>query len=195
MPGRKLRFYAAAGVFALGLGGVYVALIGPTSTYVNGLLPALLVRGIGIPLFSTCATLALLSAVPQGQAGLASGTLGMARNIGTAFGVATLGVIFNRQIATALPAQLGNLPAAEMNDDHRRRRQLHRHRRRAGAGARRCRDPARLRDPRRDHRRLLRPRHGRGPLPEAAPRAAGSRISCRSPARSSIRRRDGGLTR
>jgi DHA2 family methylenomycin A resistance protein-like MFS transporter len=111
--GTKLRFYAAAGVFALGVGGGYVALIGPTSTYVSGLLPALLVRGIGIPLFSTCATLALLSAVPQGQAGLASGTLGMARNIGTAFGVATLGVIFNRQIATTLPAQLGDLPAAE----------------------------------------------------------------------------------
>jgi EmrB/QacA subfamily drug resistance transporter len=112
--GSKLRFYAAAGVFALGLGGVYVALIGPTSTYVNGLLPALLVRGIGIPFFSTCATLALLSAVPQGQAGLASGTLGMARNIGTAFGVATLGVIFNQQIATTLPAQLGALPATEI---------------------------------------------------------------------------------
>ncbi len=36
----------------------------------------------------------------------------MARNVGTAFGITTLGVIFNQQIATALPAQLGDLPPA-----------------------------------------------------------------------------------
>jgi len=39
----------------------------------------------------------------------------MARNVGTAFGITTLGVIFNQQIATALPAQLGDLPAAEVS--------------------------------------------------------------------------------
>jgi len=36
----------------------------------------------------------------------------MARNVGTAFAITTLGVIFNQQLATALPAQLGDLLAA-----------------------------------------------------------------------------------
>ena len=111
--GKGLRFFAAAGVFALGLAGLYVARIGPDSTYTSGLLPALFARGIGIPLFSTCATLALLSAVPLGKAGLASGTLGMARNVGTAFGIAALGVVFNARLDRVLPAQLADLPAAQ----------------------------------------------------------------------------------
>ena len=55
------------------------------------MLPGLLVRGFGLPIFSTLATLALRAAVPNGMAGLASGTLGMTRNVGTAFGVAILG--------------------------------------------------------------------------------------------------------
>ena len=108
-----MRFFAAAGVFALGLAGLYVARIGPDSTYTSGLLPALFARGIGIPLFSTCATLALLSAVPLGKAGLASGTLGMARNVGTAFGIAALGVVFNARLDSTLPARLADLPAAQ----------------------------------------------------------------------------------
>ena len=108
--GKRLHLIAAVGVFALGCGCLYAARTGPESTYATSLLPALVIRGFGIPLFQTCATLALLAAVPQSKVGLASGTLGMARNVGTAFGVAMLGIVYHGQIAGALPARLGDLP-------------------------------------------------------------------------------------
>ncbi len=76
------------------------------STYADGLLPAFLMRGLAIPVFMSCATLMVMSAVPQKMSGLASGTIGMARNIGTAFGVAVLSQIYLFHINTTLPASL-----------------------------------------------------------------------------------------
>jgi DHA2 family methylenomycin A resistance protein-like MFS transporter len=111
--GTRLSLIAAAGVFALGVGCLYAARTGAESTYATSLLPALVIRGFGIPLFQTCATLALLGAVAPGMVGLASGTLGMARNVGTAFGVAMLGIVFRQQLTTTLPSHLGDLPAAQ----------------------------------------------------------------------------------
>jgi hypothetical protein len=76
-------------LLAIGVSFFYVAVtLTPQSTYVGGLLPTFLVRGLAIPVVSSCTTLAVMSAVPTKLSGLASGTLGMARNIGTAFGVA-----------------------------------------------------------------------------------------------------------
>jgi hypothetical protein len=65
-----------------------------------------LMRGIAIPIFTSCVTLAVVSAVPAKQSGLASGTLGMARNIGTAFGVAILSQVYLFHVNTAIPASL-----------------------------------------------------------------------------------------
>ena len=76
------------------------------STYVNGLLPAFLMRGLAIPVFSSCATLTVMSAVPKKLSGLASGTIGMARNIGTAFGVAVLSQVYLFHVNTTIPASL-----------------------------------------------------------------------------------------
>ena len=89
-----------------------VVILTPQSNYVSGLLPTFLVRGLAIPIISSCATLAVVSAVSAKQAGLASGTLGMARNIGTAFGVAILGQIYLLHINAALPAYLASSRAA-----------------------------------------------------------------------------------
>ena len=85
----------------------YVAVtLTPQSTYIGGLLPTFLVRGLAIPIVSSCTTLAVMSAVPTKQSGLASGTLGMARNIGTAFGVAVLSQVYLFHINTTLPSSL-----------------------------------------------------------------------------------------
>jgi hypothetical protein len=111
--GSRLSLIAAGGVFFLGVGCLVAARTGPDSTYATSLLPALVIRGFGIPLFQTCATLALLGAVSQSKVGLASGTLGMARNVGTAFGIALLGLVYHQQLATVLPGRLANLPPAE----------------------------------------------------------------------------------
>jgi EmrB/QacA subfamily drug resistance transporter len=76
------------------------------STYVNGVLPAFLMRGLAIPVFMSCATLAVISAVPKKLSGLASGTIGMARNIGTAFGIAVLSQIYLLRVNTTIPTSL-----------------------------------------------------------------------------------------
>jgi MFS transporter, DHA2 family, methylenomycin A resistance protein len=90
----------------LGLSFLYAAIVlNPNSTYVDGLLPTLIGRGIGIPIFFSCATFVIMRALPLGKSGLASGTLGMARNIGTAFGIAALGQVFTGQINSAIAQQ------------------------------------------------------------------------------------------
>ena len=111
--GPRLRIFIAFGVLAIGLSYLYVALtLTPQGSYAGGLLPAFLVRGIGIPVFTSCATLAVVSAVPREQSGLASGTLGMARNIGTAFGVAVLSQVYLSHINAAIPPHLATIRTA-----------------------------------------------------------------------------------
>jgi len=101
---QRLHLLIAFGVLMIGISFLYVALVlTPQSSYAGGLLPSFLARGIGIPIFSSCSTLAVMSAVPKAQSGLASGTLGMARNIGTAFGVAILNQVYLFHIDTAFP--------------------------------------------------------------------------------------------
>ncbi len=110
--GSRLRLVAACGLLAMGLSSLYVAwTVNLAGNYTTSFLPALLVRGVGIPLFSACATLAVVGAVSAGKSGLAAGTLGMARNIGTALGVAVLGQVYLDQVQGALANHLGFLPA------------------------------------------------------------------------------------
>jgi DHA2 family methylenomycin A resistance protein-like MFS transporter len=105
--GRRLYVFIVLGLVAMGLSFLYIVItLTPQSTYVGGLLPAFLVRGFAIPIVSSCATLAVVSAVPKEQSGLASGTLGMARNIGTAFGVAVLSQVYLFHIDENLPQYL-----------------------------------------------------------------------------------------
>ena len=104
--GRRLYAFLILGLLAIGLSYLYVVLtLTPQSNYVGGLLPAFLVRGFGIPIVSSCATLAVMGAVSKQQSGLASGTLGMARNIGTAFGVAVLGQVYLSHINERAPTE------------------------------------------------------------------------------------------
>ena len=109
---RRYAFLVLA-LLAIGLSYLYVVVtLTPQSNYVSGLLPTFLVRGLAIPIVSSCATLAVVSAVSTRQAGLASGTLGMARNIGTAFGVAVLSQVYLFQVNTTLPSSLTTSQAA-----------------------------------------------------------------------------------
>ncbi len=103
---RRYTFLIVA-LLTIGLSFLYVMVtLTPQSDYAGGLLPTFLLRGLAIPVFSSFATLAVVSAVSMKQAGLASGTLGMARNIGTAFGVAVLSQVYLFHINTTLPSSL-----------------------------------------------------------------------------------------
>lgn len=105
--GRRLYALLVIGLLVIGLSFLYIVVtLTPQSSYAGGLLPTFLARGLAIPIVSTCATLAVVSAVSAKQSGLASGTLGMARNIGTAFGVAVLSQVYLFHINTSLPSSL-----------------------------------------------------------------------------------------
>jgi DHA2 family methylenomycin A resistance protein-like MFS transporter len=111
--GPRLSVILVLALLAIGLSFFYVAVtLSPQSTYVGGLLPTFLVRGLAIPVVSSCTTLAVMSAVPTKQSGPASGTLGMARNIRTAFGVAVLSQVYLFHTNTTLPSSLAPIRAA-----------------------------------------------------------------------------------
>jgi len=111
--GSRLYALLVLGLLAIGLSFLYIAVtLSPQSNYADGLLPSFLVRGFAIPIISSCATLAVISAVRREQSGLASGTLGMARNIGTAFGVAILSQVYLSHLNAALPQSLAASRAA-----------------------------------------------------------------------------------
>jgi MFS transporter, DHA2 family, methylenomycin A resistance protein len=105
--GRRLYLFLALGLLVLGLTFLYIVLyLTPQSHYVSEMLPTFIVRGFAIPIISSGATLAVVGAVSTKQSGLASGTLGMARNVGTAFGVAVLSQIYLFHIDTAIAPSL-----------------------------------------------------------------------------------------
>jgi DHA2 family methylenomycin A resistance protein-like MFS transporter len=111
--GSRLYLFILLGLLLTGVSFLYVVLaLSPQSNYLDGLLPPFLARACGIPLFTSCATLAIVSALSSKQAGLSAGTLGMARNIGTAFGVAVLSQIYLFHMNAALPAFPGASKAA-----------------------------------------------------------------------------------
>lgn len=114
--GRHVASVAAIGVAVLGLAFLGFAFIfTPQSTYAATFLPFFMLRGVGITIFTTCAQLAMLASVPASQVGLASGTLGMARNVGTALGVALLGGVYAQTLQSALPATISTIVRAQAN--------------------------------------------------------------------------------
>src|SRR5947209_5426100 len=111
--GHRLYVFLVLALLAIGLSFLYIVLtLTPESTYAGGLLPTFLMRGLAIPVVSSCTTLAVMSAVSTKQSGLASGTLGMARNIGTAFGVAVLSQVYLFHVNTTLPSSLATSRAS-----------------------------------------------------------------------------------
>jgi DHA2 family methylenomycin A resistance protein-like MFS transporter len=102
-----LHVLIAASLLLSGLSFLFIVVtLNLQSTYINGLLPAFLMRGLAIPFIVSGLTLAVVSSVSTNLAGLASGTLGMARNIGTAFGVAVLSQVYLFHVNTTMPASL-----------------------------------------------------------------------------------------
>jgi EmrB/QacA subfamily drug resistance transporter len=83
------------------------------SGYADSLLPAFIMRGLGIGLFMSASSYAVVTAVPLAKSGLASGTLTMARQIGTSIGVALFGAVYLHSLSADLEGHLANLPPAE----------------------------------------------------------------------------------
>jgi EmrB/QacA subfamily drug resistance transporter len=118
--GHRLRFIVMAGSISVALSFLYLLRLGVDDRYIDGFLPAFVLRGIGIGLFMSATSLAVVSALPLTKSGLASGTLTMARNIGTSMGVAVFGALYLQYVnsqapqrfAGAAPDQLARLRGA-----------------------------------------------------------------------------------
>jgi EmrB/QacA subfamily drug resistance transporter len=104
--GHRLRFIIMAGSLSVALSFVYLLALEVSSGYVDGFLPALLLRGLGIGLVMSASSYAAVSSMPQAKSGLASGTLTMSRNIGTSVGVALFGAIYLSSVGNSLDEQL-----------------------------------------------------------------------------------------
>ena len=107
--GPRLRLAIIAGSLAVVASALYLLRLDTSSTYANGFLPSFLLRGLGIGTVITTTSFAVMSAVPVGKSGLASGMLTMARQVGTALGIAVFGTVYLRHVHEELPQQLSAL--------------------------------------------------------------------------------------
>ena len=107
--GGRVRFLLIFASLCVVASALYLLRLSVESGYVDGLLPSFLLRGLGIGLFMSASSLAVVSSVPAAKAGLASGALTMSRNVGTAMGVAIFGAVFLHHVDATVPAAV---PAA-----------------------------------------------------------------------------------
>lgn len=113
--GSRLSWTVMAGALAVLASTVFLLLMDRESNYWDSMFPALLLRGVGIGIFITTSTYAAIAAMPSEQAGLASGVLTMARQVGTALGVAMLGAVYVHHLGgTALPSGAAEASAAAL---------------------------------------------------------------------------------
>jgi hypothetical protein len=74
-------------------GGLLLAAATAGAGYVTGVLPGLLVLGLGIGLVFPAATVSAMTNVSAGQEGLASGMMTTAHEVGAALGVAVFAAV------------------------------------------------------------------------------------------------------
>ena len=111
--GSKMRLLIIAGSLSVLISFIYLLFLDLDSGYADGMLPAFLLRGLGIGLVMSAASYAAVSAVPLAKSGLASGTLTMSRQVGTSIGIAVFGAVFVRSIDRDLESTVAGLPPAE----------------------------------------------------------------------------------
>lgn len=111
----KLRYLLFIGIALVCVSFLYVTFLNVHSTYTSALLPSLILRGFGIPIITTGTLLAVMNAVNRTNAGLASGSWNMSRNIGTSLGVAVLGKWYSTSVSAKLETT-SDIPLRSMNN-------------------------------------------------------------------------------
>ena len=94
-------------LFATG-GFVWLAQLGPTSSYAGGVLPGSLLTTLGAGLCFTPLATAATSGVPMQLAGLASGVLNTSRQVGGSIGLAALATLATAHTDKVLAAHRGS---------------------------------------------------------------------------------------
>ncbi|MFJ9968906.1 MFS transporter [Streptomyces avermitilis] len=103
-----------AGLVVLGAGSLALLAIGPFTGY-GALWPGLLIAGIGSALLTAPSTAAAVNSVPRLQAGMASATVNMFRQIGSVLGPSILGTVVTTRFPRYLEDRLisADMPGPE----------------------------------------------------------------------------------
>lgn len=112
--GSRLRLIVIAGSLSVAASFVYLLTVDVDASYGRDLLPAFLLRGLGIGLVMSATSLATMGSVPVMRAGLASGTLTMFRQVGTALGVAIFGAVYLQHVDSSIPQRLEGAPEGQV---------------------------------------------------------------------------------
>jgi EmrB/QacA subfamily drug resistance transporter len=99
LPRAGSRVLAVAGLVLMGGGALLLSGISARAGYVPGLLPGLLVLGAGTGLVFPAASVTAMSDVAADRAGLASGLMTTAHEIGAALGIAVFSAVATAQAA------------------------------------------------------------------------------------------------
>jgi MFS family permease len=102
------RLLSTAGMAILGIGLLLLARLGSESPF-GQVAGALVVVGIGIGIFISPNTSALMGAAPRNRQGIAAGVLATARNVGMVLGVGLAGAIFTTVVARGLAGDPASL--------------------------------------------------------------------------------------
>jgi EmrB/QacA subfamily drug resistance transporter len=106
-----VRLTMAAGIFLGGAGlGLMAIFVSVDGGYLS-VLPGYLVMGLGMGLAMTPSTEAITSSLPREQQGVASALNDVAREFGSALGVALLGAVTTAGYGNAINAHLKGVPA------------------------------------------------------------------------------------
>ena len=105
------RLLSTAGMAILGIGLLLLARLGSESSF-GHVAGALVVVGIGIGIFISPNTSALMGAAPRNRQGIAAGVLATARNVGMVLGVGLAGAIFTTVVARGPAGDAASLFAA-----------------------------------------------------------------------------------
>jgi hypothetical protein len=93
LPRAGARVLAVAGLAIMAGGGLWLAGLTAGDGYGTGVLPGLVILGLGIGLVFPAATVSAMSNVGAGREGLASGMMTTAHEVGAALGVAVFAAV------------------------------------------------------------------------------------------------------
>ena len=93
LPRAGSRALIVAGLVLMAGGALLLTRVSPDSAYPTGLLPGLLVIGIGIGLVLPATAITTMNDIAADRAGLASGLISAAHEIGAALGVAVFSAL------------------------------------------------------------------------------------------------------
>jgi len=96
------------GLLLIGAGALLLTLVSPGSSWTVA-LPGLIVSGLGVGMAMPVMMAAVMASVPRQRAGMASGAVNTARQLGYALGIAVLGTVFARRM-TSFVAANGKVP-------------------------------------------------------------------------------------